>query len=657
MGLDPAVQDATDCSEYPKSRIVSCSRVRNVVVTIPSKAAGPHLLLNAHYDSTPTGPGAGDDGIGVATLLEIASILHEAPPARPVTLLFNEGEEFGLNGASAFVRSPLARQVNSLINIDARGVTGPAIMFETNEPNGAALNAYAKAARRPFANSLSTDFARLIPNTTDVVEFKPNGWTLLNFAFVGNETRYHSPGDTVAALNRASLYHVGSEVLALTGVMADRPNPSRAASGRSVFTDIAGRVFIQLPLVLATSLMVLLLIAGGAISWRSRAFGKPLLLSAGMFVAGSIAAAFVAFLATLVRPGDFWRAYPLPSYLAVYAVVLAAMTFVWGRWGPGIDRSRMRAAAWLLILIVGAALSLAVPGALIFFLFGPVLAVAGLALQSRWPSGARVLTVAATMVQFLMFAELVALMEMLLIDGPLWAVAPIAALMSLPALIEIRASQTRAALAFAASLGFGFWMAALLLPRGSLERPASFNIDYFRRADRGEASWGIATKQAPLPRGLPGEWHRGTLAYNGRERWIAKAPLVQTPEPSARIVKTEGVGSGRRVLIALSPGGGDAVAIRFDESMEIVGLGLPNAVERVPSTGEPKKATLRCLGRSCDGFVIEAVFTNRKPLKVELLSYRFGLPPQGRELQAARPKNAIPQYAPDSTITLTRTML
>ena len=55
----------------PKSRVVSCSRVRNVIATIPGSAPGKQLLLNAHYDSTPTGPGAADDGLGVATLLEI----------------------------------------------------------------------------------------------------------------------------------------------------------------------------------------------------------------------------------------------------------------------------------------------------------------------------------------------------------------------------------------------------------------------------------------------------------------------------------------------------------------------------------------------------------------------------------------------------------
>ena len=72
IGLNPRVQEATDCSDFPKSRTVSCSRIRNVIAVLPGPAR-PALLLNAHYDSTPTGPGAADDGIGVATMLEAAS--------------------------------------------------------------------------------------------------------------------------------------------------------------------------------------------------------------------------------------------------------------------------------------------------------------------------------------------------------------------------------------------------------------------------------------------------------------------------------------------------------------------------------------------------------------------------------------------------------
>jgi hypothetical protein len=196
-----------------------------------------------------------------------------------------------------------------------------------------------------------------------------------------------------------------------------------------------------------------------------------------------------------------------------------------------------------------------------------------------------------------------------------------------------------------------------MLPRMTTERPESFSIDYFRDLDRKTASWGIASKQAPLPKGFPGQWQSGILAYNARTRWIADAPLLDTSVPSARLMSSEPAGAGRRLRIALSPGGGNTVAIRFPKDANVLALGLPGRPEAVPQEGEPPKAMLRCTGRSCDGLVIEAVLGDRKPVEAELLSYRFGLPAEGQPLQAARPRNAIPQYAPDSTIALNRIKL
>ena len=655
IGLNPRIQDTVDCSAVPKFRVVSCSRVRNVIATLPGRTNAKHLLLNAHYDSTPTGPGAADDGLGVAVLLEIAHILKASPPRRPVTFLFNEGEEFGLNGARAFVRSdPLGKQVDSLVNIDVRGVRGPALMYETSDPNGAAIAAYAAGTRRPYANSVSTDFSKLIPNSTDVTFFKPAGWTLLNYSIIGNETRYHTPGDTIAALNMDSVGHVGSEALAATRTLANMTGPAAAGSGRTVFTDFAGRAFFRLPLLVAAIALGLLLIVASVLAWRKKALGRPLLVTAGTTIAGIAAAGIVSTAATLIRPGDFWRATPLVTYTAVYAVLLAAMVAVWMRWGRRIGRERMRAAAWLLILIVGAAASLALPGATIFFLIAPALGLIAAALRGR---AATAIALVAIVVQFLMFAELLALIEMLLIDGPLWAVAPLAALAALPAIVELDADDLRPALALLVVTAIGMWIAALVLPRASADRPAAFTIDYFRDADKKTANWAVASKQAPLPEGFPGEWRKGVLPYNMRTRWVAKAPLLGTPAPAAKIVGSAPAGNGRRVRIALSAAGANAVAIRFPEDVPLRALGKPGQLEPIPATGEPRKASLRCSGRSCDGFVVEALLGDRKPIEVEVFATRFLLPPEGKPLQAARPANAHPQYAPDSTITLERARL
>jgi hypothetical protein len=189
------------------------------------------------------------------------------------------------------------------------------------------------------------------------------------------------------------------------------------------------------------------------------------------------------------------------------------------------------------------------------------------------------------------------------------------------------------------------------MPRSSAERPLGFSIDYFRDATDGSAKWSIATKQAPLPASFPGRWRAGILPYNGRTRWISPAPLVATPVATARLVGSAPDGGGRRIRVALWRGGGDSVAIRFPESAKVLALGLPGQAVPIPVAGEPKKAMLRCTGRSCDGLVIEALLGDTRPMTAELYSTRFGLPQHGARLIAARPRNAIPQYAPDSTIT------
>ncbi|HEY1145099.1 MAG TPA: M20/M25/M40 family metallo-hydrolase, partial [Allosphingosinicella sp.] len=280
IGLTPVVTDRVACSGSSGSRTVSCARVRNVTASL-GPARGERLLLASHYDSTPVGPGAADDGIGVAVMLETAALLAREQPKRPVTFLFDEGEETGLLGARAFLDGDLlANDVTALLNFEARGVTGPAMMYETSHPNGAAIAHFTRAAIRPFANSLATDFARMIPNTTDVELFKARGWTILNFAIIGNETRYHSGGDTLAALDPRSVQHMGDQALALA---RDFPaNEAETGSGPVAYADWLGRGFVVIPLA-AVLVGVALLLAGAAVlAWRRREGLAP---AAGAIVA------------------------------------------------------------------------------------------------------------------------------------------------------------------------------------------------------------------------------------------------------------------------------------------------------------------------------------------------------------------------------------
>jgi hypothetical protein len=333
------------------------------------------------------------------------------------------------------------------------------------------------------------------------------------------------------------------------------------------------------------------------------------------------------------------------------------MATIWLRSGRGIDRQKMRAASWLLTLILGAAISIALPGATIFFLIAPAIALAGIALTSRSPAAANIFALVAILVQFLMIAQLLALMEMLLIDGPLAAIVPLAAIAALPAIVETDAASSRPTVVALLAVAVVTWAAAFMVARASAERPGQFSIDYFRDATKRKANWAVATKQAPLPRGYPGQWRKTILPYNGRTRWVSDAPLLDTPIATAAINSTEANGAGRKVRLTLSSGGGNTVAIRFPKDTKVVALGLAGSPVAVPPKGEPDKPLLRCTGRSCEGLQIEIVLGDSRPVEAELFSTRFGLPPQGQALQAARPKNAIPQYAPDQTITMSRIRL
>ena len=649
IGLEPEVHETMDCSGFPKSRTVSCSRVRNVVATIPGGRA-PALLLNVHYDSTPTGPGAADDGIGVAAVLEAAYHLRGEWLARPVILLFNEGEEYGLNGAAVFAeRDPLAARVGKLINIEARGVSGPAFMFETSDPNASAVASFKAAARRPYANSISTDFAKLIPNSTDVVKFKPKGWEFLSFAIIGNETRYHSPGDTLQALDRASLYHMGSEVLAASRRMA---GPDAAeASGRSLFMDIGGWTLLTISLWLGALVLGLLALTAILLTARRQAW-RPLGGMALAVIGGSAAGAILSLLAGAVRSGDYWRAYPWVTTLAVAATVIAVEAWFAAPVGERHDRSQRRLAAWTVVLLCGVVASLALPGAIIFFVVGPVLAVIGLAIRGRAQRLGRNLALAGAVVQLVIFTELIAQIELTLIDGPLWAVAPLAALAALPILAEASRGASRAALASIGIAAIGLWIAALVMPRASQERPLAFTVDHVQDERTGKAAWAIAAKQAPLPTSFDrfGPWKAASVPYNKRLRWQAAAAPIDGPRGGLAVEASVSEGNGRRLRLRLDRGGADSLMLRFDDDVPVLALGLPGRTRAFDREAKKDPFILRCTGRSCDGLEVEVLLGTARPVTAMLVAQRFAPPREAAQLLALRPRHAHPQYSPDSQV-------
>jgi hypothetical protein len=79
LGVTPQVQRAT-AAYYPVPGLLQAGTVENVLARLPGTApSGKAFLLAAHYDSVPTGPGATDNGSGVASALETLRALKAGP--------------------------------------------------------------------------------------------------------------------------------------------------------------------------------------------------------------------------------------------------------------------------------------------------------------------------------------------------------------------------------------------------------------------------------------------------------------------------------------------------------------------------------------------------------------------------------------------------
>lgn len=660
MGLSPIVRDQMACNDFQKARLVACARVRNVIAVIGPQS-GKALLLSAHYDSVPVGPGASDDGIGVATILEVGSILKDRPLRRPVILLFNEGEELGLVGARAFLADPISRNVDSLLNFEARGVNGPVTMFETNNPNGAAIAAYSAVVRHPFASSLSTDVARLIPNDTDVTAYKERGWTTLNSAIVGNETRYHSPGDDLDGLDIRSLQDMGDEALALASrLSAGVPE----AKGDRIFFDLSQRLFMDMPLLLGTACLLALLIAFAVAAFRR----GVLLRGTAVVIAAMLCAGIFSWLAVTLaghlRAGTYWRAHPEISFVAIYATALLGELLVFCTLGTRLDIRQLRAAYWFVFLLLGGGLALVAPGGIIYFLVPPLLVLLGLA-SGRWYRPAeKIGAIAGLLFLFLSWSELLGGLEELFSPGPLFVVAPIAAIMIAPALIEAHRLFARAArrllLAGSALLALLGWIIAGVTPAYSQDHQQRFTIEHVTDFSSRRSNWSIANDGTSLPRSYEkwGPWRRAKLDFSERQRWLAPAAaLPGLRPPSIEVLETIRNGSEQRIRFRLTANGAERIMLLAPEEAHIRTAGVAGFMRPIADDESSGKFTISCTGRSCDGAELAIDMYDAKPVTFTIVGARGGLPQGAAPLVRARPAFARPQYIPDETVAVSRVNL
>ncbi len=571
LGLVVEEQEATIFERPQPDEVRQGATIVNLLAKLPGQApeaaSRPAVLLMAHYDSVPHGPGAGDDASGVAAVLETARALLAGPrPANDVLVLLTDGEEIALLGAQAFVdRHPWAARIGVVLNLDARGSSGLSLMFRTSGPKGWLTGVYAEVVAKPRASSLMDALFSLLPNDTDLTPFAAAGVPGMDSAFIGDHPRYHTARDTVAGLDLGSLQHHGEGLLALARELGNR-DLRQLPAGQAVYGNLVGDLFLHHPAGLALPLVLLALGCGLALlAWAAKRGWVAIGRVAGGALLGFVAAgagATVVFFAwsQVVRSDpDFGALHRMLSYeagryelgfvllaLAAAGAVLTAGVKRLGAGAIGLGTSL----SWLLAGIVAA---IAMPGTSGFFLWPVLPALLALAASfSRGGGGhgpALALASAGAAPVLALLAPILALLFAGLGLPAGWVVG---------ALVGWSLALAAPLVAFVAR-GFGWWAPAAalalalvcLVPAASssvvdAEHPRSSALFYCLDAPRGRAVWaspelepdawvaahlGEASRRDELEQCLP-------AAPRGGYR-VAEAPVAALAPPRLELVSRE----------------------------------------------------------------------------------------------------------------------
>ena len=691
LGYKTELQTGIACNDF-----ATCGTPTNIIATRGDLGGKDAVMLAAHYDSVPAGPGASDDGAGVANLLEIARILTViAEPRHPVVLLVTDGEEAGLLGAYVFTREhPLAKQIKAAVNMEARGTSGPSFMFETGSANAWLMRLYGSTTLEPITNSLCYVIYKMLPNNTDFTVFKAAAYQGFNLAFIGNVGQYHTPLDNWENSSASTMQHQGANALSALLALANSPELSHPPSN-SMFFDVLARSVIVWPLsfVLPAAIVALvLLLAAAAVLMRkgylsvdqavSGFFGAlvNVLLGGVLSVGALVLLRFLGRLPPMQAPP--WIAHPIAMHVAFAALTLLSAAAVgawfarragfWGFWFGGA----------IIISLLSVATAAFLPAAdyvlLLAALAAPLAALPCLLAinQGRTPTLGNT-DVAALVPGLFMLALFLPLLLLLYsaLGTLAWPISTVVLCLTAGFLLPLLGNATRAAhqrlAVVAAVAAFGGTCITILLPTYSTSWPQRVNVEYWVDADSSRAHWWTQAASLHLPRAMGEALHfdpvpRERFPGYPLEGFFAEAPILKLAAPelqqlsatagaSSNGASSSGVTTSHLELLLQSRRGAPAAFVIFPASAAVheVVIDTPSGpLHAKLHTLRNGTTVLRAPGLPAAGLKF-AVDAAAAPMTVQVFDESYGLPedlPDGKALLRARPQNATSSQDGDVTV-------
>lgn len=665
LGLHPKVQHSFACHPPRADGLLICATVNDVIADV-MPGAGKAIVLLAHYDSVPSGPGAADDESGVATVIETARALiaRGGTNKHPVMAVLTDGEEADLLGAAAFLRDQaLKARVGAVVNVEARGNRGPSLLFQTSPGDGALVDIYARNTSDYATSSLYHEIYRFLPNDTDLTLFIGAGFPSFNFAYVGGVFDYHTVNDTRANLDPVSLQQHGNNMLgAVSGL--EQADFGKLRGEDAIYLDILGRWLPRAPVSWAVPLAVVALLLLLAAAFLARGTPASAMKWLGAFSVTPVLLIVSAGLGFLLHTlAELVSGMPDPSYahpaaLRIgLALELAGSVLLVSRFAP------VRAAAfavWFWIAALGLAVAIFLPGFSPYFLI-PAL-VAGVCLLAATTVPNRLEGAFGT------FALLIAALAALLVWSsigttgeaimglklhPMFTV-PFAIALSAVAPLFARFAVPRAAWIAAVTLLFAGAVCAGLVqglePAYSTTAAQRLSISYVQNRER--AFWAVDAT-APIPPAM-----RSIAAFSPRSRRIlpgfprvyaAPAGNPRFPLPDATVIARPSANGIRRITL-LFHGSDDAdqMFLIIPRSARVQAVDLQGShYAAPPGWSDQDTIAFMCMSRDCSNESVTLTLATPKPVTLGLYEHRFGLPDFARRLVAARPPTAVPSQNGD----------
>jgi hypothetical protein len=261
--------------------------LNNILVHVDAPDTDETIIFMAHTDSVIQGPGAFDDIVSVAALLEGLRAVQGKEIVRDLLFLFTDGEEQGLLGAAKFIADhpEYHKRTRLVVNLEARGNAGVLILFQTTDNNLGFIETYRQAVSYPFSMSIATSVYKTMPNDTDLTHFIHAGYPGINLAAIEGSHVYHTALDNYETFSRDSALHYLDTAVGLVTHLALTPELHLEGRQDAVhFPFLPGRLAVlpeSLANTLAHAALALTLLCLFCLLWKKCLALSSLLLTLG----------------------------------------------------------------------------------------------------------------------------------------------------------------------------------------------------------------------------------------------------------------------------------------------------------------------------------------------------------------------------------------